>query len=341
VSQKALTVTAEAKSKVFGAADPALTYTTDGLVGADSLTGSLTRAAGENVGTYAISQGTLANANYSISFTGANLTITAAALPNITWSGGAISNSNGVASFSYAYSGVSSNGISTTYSNSLAPTNAGYYTVVATSADGNYSGSSTNTFFVAGPILANDTGADSYDLRKPQDNSLFYIDKAVLLANDKRIDTSGNVQTTGLDIASVAAGSGSVSYSSPYIAYTPTSGATDTFTYSVTADGVTATATVTVVPETNADVPSFTLQIVRIATAPAVAGGNTTVTVDFIGVPNKSYEVLYKGDLGEASWTSTGSHNTGGTGSFSVTVTKAGDHVADWASMFFQAKVNP
>ena len=103
-----------------------------------------------------------------------------------------------------------------------------------------------------------------------------------------------------------------------------------------------ATAKVTVTPETNADLPTFDLQIVRIATAPAVAGGNTTVTVDFIGVPGKSYEVLYKGDLGEANWTSTGSHNTGGTGSFSVTVTKAGDHVADWAgSMFFQGKVNP
>jgi hypothetical protein len=153
------------------------------------------------------------------------------------------------------------------------------------------------------------------------------------------------VQTNGLSISAVttglSGGSGTVSFSSPYIIYTPTDGAEDAFFYTVIADGVSATAKVTVVPETNEDVPTFTLQIVRIATAPAFAEGNTTVTVDFIGVPNKSYEVLYKGDLGEASWTSTGSHNTGGTGSFSVTVTKAGDHVADWASMFFQAKVNP
>ena len=217
--------------------------------------------------------------------------------------------------------------------------------MVATSTDGNYSGSSKNTYYVAGPILADDTGANTYELRKPQGNGQFYIDMDVVLANDKRIDSSGAVQTNGLSISAVttalSGGSGTVSFESPYIIYTPISEAEDAFFYTVVSDGVSATAKVTVVPETNADVPTFTLQIVRIATAPAFAEGNTTVTVDFIGVPGKSYEVLYKGDLNEASWTSTGSHNTGATGSFSVTVTKAGNHVADWASMFFQAKVNP
>jgi hypothetical protein len=285
-------------------------------------------------------------ANYKTITTNVDVTVTAASLASgdITLTPGAGNSytASGPAGsiFSLGYAGRSANGITTAYSSSSAPTAAGYYTVTAT-ATGNYSGSNTADFYVAGPVLGNDSGASSFDLRKPQDNSLFYIDKSVLLANDKRIDTSGHVQTTGLDIASVTAVSGSISYSSPYIAYTPTSASTDSFTYAVTADGVTATATVTVIPETNADVPSFTLQIVRIASAPAVSGGNTTVTLDFIGVPNKSYEVLYKGDLGEASWTTTGSHNTGSTGSFSVTVTKAGDHVADWASMFFQAKVNP
>ena len=47
--------------------DPALTYTitTGSLVGTDAFTGALTRDAGENVGIYAIRQGTLAlNSNY-------------------------------------------------------------------------------------------------------------------------------------------------------------------------------------------------------------------------------------------------------------------------------------
>ncbi|WP_243373251.1 MBG domain-containing protein [Geotalea sp. SG265] len=78
VNPKPLTITAAAKSKVYGAADPALTYTATGLVGSDTTSGSLARVAGEDVGTYAINQGTVtAGANYAITYVGANLTITA------------------------------------------------------------------------------------------------------------------------------------------------------------------------------------------------------------------------------------------------------------------------
>ena len=81
ITQKPLTVTAEAKSKTYGEADPALTYTVSGLVDGDTITGELTRAAGENVGSYVISQGTLtAGDNYTITFTGAELAIGAKAL---------------------------------------------------------------------------------------------------------------------------------------------------------------------------------------------------------------------------------------------------------------------
>jgi len=61
ITPKAIAITAEAKSKVYGDVDP--------------VTGSLTRAAGENVGSYAISS-TLANSNYDITFVPANLAIT-------------------------------------------------------------------------------------------------------------------------------------------------------------------------------------------------------------------------------------------------------------------------
>ncbi|MEJ6981373.1 MBG domain-containing protein [Pedobacter sp. P351] len=76
IGAKTISVTAEAKTKTYGDADPALTYTFSGLVGTDSFNGSLSRAAGENVGTYAINQNTLAlNSNYVLSYTGANLII--------------------------------------------------------------------------------------------------------------------------------------------------------------------------------------------------------------------------------------------------------------------------
>ncbi|WP_316828318.1 MBG domain-containing protein, partial [Pedobacter miscanthi] len=77
IGKKTVTVTAAAKSKTYGDADPALTYTfAPALATGDSFSGSLTRAAGENIGTYAINQGTLAlNANYTLTYVGANLTI--------------------------------------------------------------------------------------------------------------------------------------------------------------------------------------------------------------------------------------------------------------------------
>lgn len=76
ITPAALTVNAEAKSKTYGDDDPEFTYTSEGLISPDAISGSMSRAAGENVGTYAISQGTLtAGSNYNITFMSANLTI--------------------------------------------------------------------------------------------------------------------------------------------------------------------------------------------------------------------------------------------------------------------------
>ena len=83
IGQALLTVVANAQTKVYGAKDPKLTYTFSGLVNGDTsavFTGALSRAAGQNVGNYAITQGTLAAGNYAISFTGANFSITPATL---------------------------------------------------------------------------------------------------------------------------------------------------------------------------------------------------------------------------------------------------------------------
>ena len=79
VIPKPLTITATAgQTKVYGASDPtSYAYTLSApLVGSDVLTGALTRAAGEIVGPYAISQGTLNNANYDITYVSSNFTIT-------------------------------------------------------------------------------------------------------------------------------------------------------------------------------------------------------------------------------------------------------------------------
>jgi len=80
VNARAITVTADAKTKVFGATDPTLTYaiTSSSLLLGDDLSGSLARATGSDAGTYQIQQGTLSNAKYAITFVPADLVITRA-----------------------------------------------------------------------------------------------------------------------------------------------------------------------------------------------------------------------------------------------------------------------
>jgi hypothetical protein len=78
ITPKAITVTADPQSKVYGEADPTLSYHfTPDLVGGDSFSGELERDAGEDVGSYEISQGSLAlSSNYTLSYTDDDLTIT-------------------------------------------------------------------------------------------------------------------------------------------------------------------------------------------------------------------------------------------------------------------------
>ena len=71
------TVTADNITKNCGREDPELTYTAEGLLKGDTLTGALAREAGETAGKYKITQGTLTNENYNITFTGAEFTIEA------------------------------------------------------------------------------------------------------------------------------------------------------------------------------------------------------------------------------------------------------------------------
>lgn len=79
ITPKAITVTADAISKVYGTPDPPLTYThTGGLVGDDSFSGGLSRTPGEDLGVYPIHQNTLTlNLNYEINFVSADFAITA------------------------------------------------------------------------------------------------------------------------------------------------------------------------------------------------------------------------------------------------------------------------
>jgi hypothetical protein len=83
INPRPILISAEAnQSKLIGNLDPTLAYSVEanaagrGIVGSDVFSGNLIRTAGEEVATdYAISQGTLANRNYLISFVPSNFEI--------------------------------------------------------------------------------------------------------------------------------------------------------------------------------------------------------------------------------------------------------------------------
>jgi hypothetical protein len=81
VDPRPITATADMKSKTYATVDPILTYqiTSGSLVNGDSFAGNLTRAAGEDAGTYKIQRATLGlSANYALTYVGADFTITPA-----------------------------------------------------------------------------------------------------------------------------------------------------------------------------------------------------------------------------------------------------------------------
>ncbi|MRX78696.1 T9SS type B sorting domain-containing protein, partial [Pedobacter petrophilus] len=147
IGARTITVTAAAKSKTFGDVDPALTYTfSPALQTGATFTGSLSRQSGENAGTYAINQGTLAvSGNYTLIYVGANLTINRAVL-TVSANNAVMCQSDGFPTFGVTYSGFKSGDsenslstkptVSTTASRNVAGT---YILVPANGASGNYS----------------------------------------------------------------------------------------------------------------------------------------------------------------------------------------------------------
>jgi hypothetical protein len=102
IKKRAITITADAKSKVYGQPDPTLTYqvTSGSLAFSDAITGGLSRVSGELVGTYPIQQNTLSInniGNYNLTYIGGDLTITTGFAFNGFYSpiGGSVENGNG------------------------------------------------------------------------------------------------------------------------------------------------------------------------------------------------------------------------------------------------------
>jgi filamentous hemagglutinin family protein len=79
IGQRGITVTADDQNRIYGGANPALTYQLTGgtLVNGDTFLGSLstTATATSNVGAHSVTQGTLAHPNYALAFNDGTLNI--------------------------------------------------------------------------------------------------------------------------------------------------------------------------------------------------------------------------------------------------------------------------
>lgn len=191
VNAKAITVTADAKSMLYGDSTPALTYqiTSGSLVNGDSLTGALATnaTATSNVGSYAIIQNSLGNSNYAITYLGANVSVGAATL-TVTAANGSMPFGAAVPALGYTVTGwkngqsdsLLSGVVVGTNATSSSPAGTGYITTASggsllSPASGNYVLNYVNgTFSVTGQAIPNPTpGASAGVLLDPSNVPAF------------------------------------------------------------------------------------------------------------------------------------------------------------------------
>lgn len=159
VDKAVLTITADDKSKVYGDADPAFTFTPSGFIGGvdgtiDTPPTCDVALPHEDVNTYPIECSGGDDANYSFNFVNGTLTVTQAGATVVisdllqTYDGTPKSVSTSTTPLGLT--------VDVTYDLSpVAPTDAGSYAVVATIDELNYSGSSSGTLIIskATPVI--------------------------------------------------------------------------------------------------------------------------------------------------------------------------------------------
>ena len=242
-------MTANAQSKVYGTADPALTYTNGALQNGDTnsvFTGGLARVGGQNVGTYAINQGTLsAGANYTISYTGNNLTITpylltvtantqskiyGAADPALTYTNGALQNGDTNAVFTGGLVRV-------------AGQHVGVYAINkgSLSAGANYTISYTGNNLTITPYLLTVTANAQSKIYGAADPALTYSNGALQNGDTNAVFTGSLVRVAGETVAGgpYAINQGTLSAGANYtISYIGNNLTINPATLTITADNI-------------------------------------------------------------------------------------------------------
>ena len=276
INAKAITVTAAAKSKVYGAADPGLTYTfTSGaMVGAEVLTGALSRTSGENIGTYTINQNTLAASNnYTLTYASANLTVTAKPL-TIKAESKTKASGGSTPAFTYTLPGLSGSDSITAVTLTFTSSSPSYNSATPPTLDGSYditpsaavfgTGSSSNytityetgTYTITSKLaqvltwtaITTKTYGDTSSATVASDRSL----TVTITSLTASICTVPNSSVSGATVTILAAGTCQLNASQAGdVTYAAATDVTTSFT--VNPKAITITATISASPKTYGD----------------------------------------------------------------------------------------
>ena len=191
IARKAVTVTADNATKVYGAADPgSFTATVSGTVGSDKVTYTLSRAAGDNVGAYDITaSGNATQGNYDVTFKKGTFTITKAtnAVSNLTISGwtygdkaNAPSASATFGTVAYTYGSAQDGPFTATV-----PVNAGtWYVKAAVAGNDNYGDAQAVTSFTIAPKAVTITANNATKVYGESDPTLTVTVTGVVSGDD-------------------------------------------------------------------------------------------------------------------------------------------------------------
>jgi hypothetical protein len=339
VTTASITVTADDKTKAFGAALPAFTATYSGFVlgeGTNNLavlaTVTTTAASTSDVGAYPITASGATSTNYTFSYVDGTLTITQSlssgavassanpALPGtsvtFTMTVSAVAPGAGTPTGTVNFridgnvigSGTLAGGVATFTTNTLA---LGSHTVVAEYAgDLNFVGTTNsltqNQVINTPPVAGNDT----IERNATTDVK---VRLSTLLANDS--DADGD--TLNIVVSSTSASNATITVHGGWVFYTPPAGFTnaDSFTYTITdGRGGSAVGTVTVAIKVD-NSQSQNLTITDL--------GNGSFRINGNGIPGYTYRLQYSDTIAPFNWQDIvgGSVTADSTGKFEYTDT--------------------
>ena len=344
VAKASLAITADNKTRVFGAADPLFTASYSGFVNGDTLSvlsgnpglstpATISSSVAGSPYSILATIGTLGSTNYTFTFINGQLTITSASTANAVSSSANPSPTGSNVTFTATLTASSpgsgtptgtvqfladgaalgspaalASGVATVSTSSLAH---GAHTIVARYAgDGNFLGStnslSPNQIINARPVAVND------NLQRFR-NCGVKVRSATLLANDTDPE---NDALTFISAVSPSSAGGTVVAANPWVFYTPLAGFTnaDSFSYGVAdSGGLQATGAVVIAIVVDLGQSQNIVTIVDL--------GNNGSRIQFQGIAGRAYTIQYSESLLTPDWRSLGASTADTTGRFVFTDT--------------------